>query len=301
MTKNQLSDPNSYNLNNLIFSEPEERKLPDQKVVYHRIGIKTKYSNNATGDLILLFDRSGSFGISNMYGLTLSIQLFDREGATERQRNSFNVINAIVEKCKDFLLENKKILKKPSLDRSDLKKISPIKINLDDNGNVDETKSPMMNIKLLTSNKKADGDNSTDPKILTTFLSEDEVDENGDAIEINALDYLNKRCYVTVAVKIDSIFVGQMIKLQCKLYEVEIKGADSKPKRLISSFRENNGLAKPTPIMKTITEDPLADEEEEEIEKEDEKLVISDDEEIQIIPVIQAPVQIPVRKGKSKK
>ena len=63
MTKNQLSDPNSYNLNNLIFSEPEERKLPDQKVVYHRIGIKTKYSNNATGDLILLFDRSGSFGL----------------------------------------------------------------------------------------------------------------------------------------------------------------------------------------------------------------------------------------------
>ena len=238
--KIEISDPLNYDSSKLVFGEVEEKTIPGQKSTYYRVGIKTVYNNGKEGDLVFALDRSHSFGISNTYGLTLSVQLYDKEGATERQRKTVEAINAIVERAKDFLVENRKALKKPTLTKAQLDGLSPIKMPIDEKtGNIDETRSPMMNLKLLTSNRKPEGDNaevSSDPKVLTPFYSEDQFDKEGEPLSINPMDYLNKRCYVTCAVKVDGIFFGQVQRLQVKLFECYVKGVEQKTSRLLSNI-----------------------------------------------------------------
>lgn len=306
MSKIQLSDPLTYDISKLVFGEIEEKTIPGQKSTYSRVNIKTVYPNGKEGDLIFRLDRSHSFGISNTYGLTMSIQLYDRDAPTERQRKTVEIINEIVDRAKDYLVENRKALKKPTLSKAQLDGLSPIKMPIDEKtGNVDETRSPMMNVKLLTSTRKTEGGDSaeaasTDPKVLTPFYSEDQFDDEDQSLIVNPMDYLNKRCYVTCAVKIDGIFFGQVQKLQVKLFECYVKGVESKPRRLLQD------IIRPTPSMKTSTHDDFADAGQEEYPQEtnessyneDEgssKLASSDNEE-------EKPAQIPVvaqrKKGK---
>jgi len=297
----QVSDPLTYDINNLIFTEIEEKTIENPKSTYFRVGIKTKYENGQIGDLIFAFDRSSSFGISNQFGITLSVQLYDREGATERQRKTVEIIEKISEKAKDFLVENRKSLKKLGLGlvKEQLSGLSPIKFPVDEDNNIDTNKSPMINIKLLTKNQKNNSEDGglSEPKILTSFYSEDEVDENGELLEVNPMDYVKKRCFVTCAVKIDGIFFGQFKKLQVKLYECNIKSADTKPRRLLSGFSNQYTPApRATPSLQTKVEDAFAEEdkplETSDAEKEEEE------EEI-IIPQVVEPVSS--RKPKSKR
>ncbi len=284
MSKNILSDPINYDVESIIFSEPEEKKLPnDPSVKYFRVGIKTKNPDGTVGDLILGLDRSTSFGISTKYGVSMSIVLQDREGPSDRQNKTIDVFKAISEKCKDFLLSKKALIKKPKLERFHLDDISPVKYKIDEKtGEIDSTRSPTLSVKLLTKNKDDAGNSLTVPKISTGFYSE--PDENGESESVDPMDYENKRCFVTCAVKIDGIFIGQMTKLQCKLVECEIKSADAGPKRLLPSWR----TAKPVQT-KITTEEPLRDEEDFEadtdvIVKEEpvSKLAASDNEEEEV-------------------
>jgi hypothetical protein len=286
----QLSDPLNYDLSQLIFQEPEEKTIPGQKSNYYRVGIKTRYDDGSIGDLILGFDRSNSFGISNTYGHTLSIQLYDRDFPTDRQRKTVQLIEQIVDKAKDFLVENRKVLKKPTLTKPQLDGLTPIKYKLDDDGKVDETKSPMINVKLLTSSRKQDGDVSSDPRILTHFYSEDEVDDDGLSLEVNPMDYLNKRCFVTCAVKIEGIFFGQVQKLQVKLLECNVKSSDSKPKRLLQGFG-----SRPVVASKTTMEDDFAEDTSSHLEASEDDSGEKLPEEQPVAPIVSS------RTKKSKK
>jgi hypothetical protein len=302
MAPTQVSDPLTYDIKNLIFTEIEEKTIENPKSTYFRVGIKTRYENGQVGDLIFAFDRSGSFGISDQFGITLSVQLHDREGPTERQRKTVEVIEKISEKAKDFLVENRKSLKKLGLGlvKEQLSGLSPIKFPVDEDNNLDTTKSPMINIKLLTKNQKNNSeDGPSTPKILTSFYSEDEVDENGDLLEVNPMDYVKKRCFVTCAVKVDGIFFGQFKKLQVKLCECNIKSADSKPRRLLSGFSSQYTPApRATPVLETKVEDVFAEDkplETSDAEKEEEE----DDQTAPLIPQVVEPVSS--RKPKSKR
>jgi hypothetical protein len=64
------------------------------------------------------------------------------------------------------------------------------------------------------------------PKILTGFQ-----DANDD--EIDPLTLLGKYCWITAAVKVESIFIGAKISPQIKLYEAVAKPMQSKSKRLL--------------------------------------------------------------------
>jgi hypothetical protein len=298
---NSLTDPLTYDAENVIFEDIIEKTIPGQSSKYYNIGIKTRTASGKPGNLILRFDRSSSFGISNTYGTTLSVQLYDRDGPTERQRKTVELINEIVERAKDYLVKNSKALmnvtKKPTLSKESLEDLTPIKLPLNkETMTVDDSKSPIINLKLLTrGGKKAEetADNvAIEPKILTKFYSEDEVDKDGELLEVNPMDYLNKRCFVTCAVKVDGIFFGSAIKkLQLKLYECNIKGLESKTRRLLADIDTPSRPPRPTPNMETEIKDDFADTQTEWEETstplyEEKKTSESEEEEEKPVPVV---------------
>ena len=67
----------------------------------------------------------------------------------------------------------------------------------------------------------------------TKFYLEDEFDEKGEPLEISPLDFLGKTHFkFRGAIKIDKIYVGSKISLQCKIYDGAIKRVSNERKRL---------------------------------------------------------------------
>ena len=56
---------------------------------------------------------------------------------------------------------------------------------------------------------------------------------DSEGTSIDALSLIGKYCFAKCAIKIESIFIGNKICLQVKLYECEVKPMDSGVKRLL--------------------------------------------------------------------
>jgi len=243
--KTTVSDPLTYDANNIIFEKPKEQsaKLENgSSVSFFRINVKTKNPDGKTqGDLILRFDRSLCLKLSDKYGkdkLSAIMLLWDAQvGATSRQTKTKEVIEQIVEKCKEWLTtpENKKSIKKTSYKNGELDKLNPLRMKEDEDGNVNAGDSPMMVLPLVQFKDRTDKNGKFVPaKIATAFYHETQRDASGQQMEVNPLDYVNKRFYATFAVKVEDIFVGKEISLQFKLLEAVIKPFDEGPRRLLS-------------------------------------------------------------------
>lgn len=290
----QLSDPVNYKVENVLFDDPVESVIPGNNLKTYRVKLATRNEDGSEGDLILGLDRCRSYGVNPtkdmatgvLNGYSISLVLRDRDGATERQEATINVIDAIVEKCKDHLLSIKGKIKKGGMERSDLKNITPIYRKKDDEGNVDESASPMLYPKLIYGKERTDKNGKTIPaKIITKFFLEDEVDEYGNEVEVNPIEYIEKKCDVTCALKIESIFIGKDIKIQCKVYEADVKATENGYKRLLRRTGMNaSNIPRVTmdtgsnPLFSkpTVESEPVEEEEE---EKPAPVLVASDDEE----------------------
>lgn len=294
----QLTDPVSFNPDNLIFDEPAENKIPgDENLKFHRISIGIKNQDGTEGDLVIGLDRCNSYGIQitrdmktkELNGYSLAIVLRDKDAPTERQEAGIKAIETIVEKAKDYILKVKGKMKRGDLERSDLKKLTPLSYKKDEDGVKDETAPPMLYPKLYYYGERKDKNGNILPaRIASTFYAEDEVDEHGEPVEVDPLQFLEKSCFVTCAIKVEGIFVGSTaIKLQCKLFEADIKAKETGPKRLLRRFGMNSSntpavtLSGANPLFsKSSNED---DEEEDDEVKEEVKpvpvIVASDDEE----------------------
>ena len=135
MSEIQLTSANGFNVNNIIFSKPQAGGLKDTSVKFRRIYLSTKYADGSEGDLIISTPRIFSFGVSeNMSqddknktnGFVFPLDLFDKNGASEDEKIFLDTFNKIVNHTKKHILDNKKELKLPSIDESDLKKFNPI-------------------------------------------------------------------------------------------------------------------------------------------------------------------------------
>jgi hypothetical protein len=137
-----------------------------------------------------------------------------------------------------------------------LKKLTPIwrKVN-QETGEIDETAIPALYPKLIYAKEREDAKTKEmiPSRIITKFFLADEVDENGDPMRANPLEFIGKSCTVSCALKVESIFVGQVIKLQCKVVEVDIKPLETKPKRLLtsgwSSYNTNTVTVGSNPLL----------------------------------------------------
>ena len=166
---------------------------------------------------------------------------------------------------------------------ADLKKLNPLYWKKD-KGKIVEGTGPTLYAKLISSKKHN--------KILSMFFNMD-----GDSID--PLSLLGKYCYSKAAVKIESIFIGNKISLQVKLYEAEIELMDSGMKPLMSRPKVT-GMMLPSSSQTTSRFD-TGDLDDDVVGAG--SLPASDEEEsfkpVQHTPPVKAPVQVKriIKKG----
>lgn len=242
MQNTQVIHPSDYDANNIIFSDPIQGNIPDSKpaISFQRINITTKNADGTIGELVIPTNRVFSFGVTEntsqetgkVNGWTFPLCLWSRDGVTEEEKKWTDTFNNIVDKCIDHIIDNKEELDKFDLERSDLKKFNPLYWRKEKkivNGktvmDVVDGVGPTLYSKLIYS-KKSD-------KFLTKFF---DINDN----PIDPIDMQGKYCYTNSVVKIESIFIGNKISLQVKLYESVVEPIQSGMKRLIPSRQVSN-------------------------------------------------------------
>jgi len=278
---NQLTTADGYDVKRMVFSEPQAGSVPNTVIVYKRIPISTLNEDGTIGDLILPTEELFSFGVSEnvnpeskkVNGHVLPLCLWHRDGASPAEKAWTDTFNAIVENCKKHLVDNREEIEQYELTMNDLKKFNPLYWKRDkaNKGKIVEGTGPTLYAKLIASKKNN--------KILSMFFVDGE--------SIDPLTLLGKYCYVKGAVKIESIFIGNKISLQVKLYEADIRLMDGGMKPLMSRPKDSgrmlasgSGASKPKPK-------PVANDDDEAEEKGDDIEVNSDEEKP---PAKSAPV-----------
>jgi len=226
--QNQLTLPKNFNENNISYEAPVVGSVKDTTIKFRRIPITYKYADGTKGDLIIPTSKLFSFGpcenidptTKKSNGYVFPIVLANKNGQTKDETDFINVFNKVVDLSKNYILKNKKDLKIPLVDESDLKKFNPIFYKKDkETGEIADDALPTLYLKLAVSKK--DGVE----RILSNFY--DSLTGN----EINPLDILKQRCYTTAAIKFESIFLGSKISFQVKLYESDVEMVDTGSKK----------------------------------------------------------------------
>jgi hypothetical protein len=226
MFDTQLSDFSDFDYNSIIFYNPETINISESDNVFKKIKICVKNKDGSIGDLVFSAPKNlFSFGIQELtdnqnttVGYIMPICLWKKREPTEEENQFIHVLQTIIEMSKNQVekyIEND----------SDIKRFSPLSFKYSENE--EDKKSPILYTKLIY-NKKEN-------KISTLF-----IDENNN-LEINPFNILNKKCYVTGAIKIESIFIGDKITLQIKLYEAIVKVVRT-VKRLLTNNKEKKKL-----------------------------------------------------------
>jgi hypothetical protein len=73
-------------------------------------------------------------------------------------------------------------------------------------------------------------------KMETKFYMEDQFDEQGEPVEISPLEFLGKKHFkFRGAIKIEKIYIGSKISLQCKVYDGAVQRVSNERKRLTNT------------------------------------------------------------------
>jgi hypothetical protein len=178
-------------------------------------------------------------GTGNVNGYQFPMCLWNKNGPSLDETKFVDTFNKIVDYCKKYLVDNRDMIEKYDLEMNDLKKFDPLYYKME-KGKVVEGKGPMFYIKTMSAKT------NESVKIKTVF-TDDETNEL-----INPMDLMNKRCYVQGAIKFESIFIGNKISIQAKLFEARVRIVDT-------AFRS---LLNPSVVIKADS-NPTASSEEE--------------------------------------
>jgi len=244
----QLIDPEVFDASRVVFDDPVAESIPGQPGTNYRINLGYKNPDNTEGFLILGFDTCYCFGISEnvdlnskaLNGYNAAISLYDINGSTPKQQKTVEALQEIIQQCKKNILKDStqeamgKIDDDDKILESDLRKINLI-FWKKENGKPNPEMGGTIYPKLIWSKARTDTktNKQISSKMMTRFYNEDDVDEDGNPIEVNPLDYVGKRFQITPAIKIESIFIGAKISIQAKVYEAFVKETESGPKRLL--------------------------------------------------------------------
>lgn len=263
----QLTTANGYDTKRMIFSAPQQGSIPNSvpAINYRRISIQTRNEDGTVGDLIFPTEQLFSFGVSEntnpetgkVNGYVMPLCLHNRDGATKEEKAWSNTFDKVVEACKEHLVANREEIEQYDLTINDLKKFNPLYYKREKGKIVDGT-GPTIYAKLIVSKKHN--------KIVSMFY-----DGNGD--EVDPLSLLGKYCYSKAAIKIESIFIGNKISLQVKLYECEVRLMDTGMKRMMKKRPEGQQQ-----VLVAKTSNPL-DEKDDAESDDDHSVKDSDDDE----------------------
>lgn len=223
MNNLQLSDYKTFDVRKITFSKPEVGSISGNlpKISFKRLRIGARYPDGSHGDLLIQTPENLlSFGLQEntdlatgaVSGYQFPICLWSRNGATEEEKAFTDKFNEIVDHIKAYLVAHRDEIEKYDLELTDLKKFNPLYWKME-KGKVVEGRGPMLYVKVMSSKKTG--------QILTGMI-DDETNTY-----IDPMDLLNKRCYITGAIKIESIFIGNKISLQLKLFEAVIRVIDT--------------------------------------------------------------------------
>ena len=264
----QLTTASGYDTKNMIFSDAQSGTIPNSvpQINYKRISIQTRNPDGTTGDLILPTSRLFSFGVGEntnpetrkVNGYVMPLCLWNRDGASKEEKEWSGTFENIVETCKDHLVANREEIDMYELEKRDLKKFNPLYWKRE-KGKIVEGSGPTLYAKLISSKKQN--------KIITMYY-------NNDGEEVDPLSLLGKYCYAKGAVKIESIFIGNKISLQVKLYECEVRIMDTGMKRMMKKRPEGQKR-----VLVASTSKPL---EEKEVESDSDASVKDSDSESEV-------------------
>ncbi len=306
MSSNFLVPTATFKTSNIVYSKPEVNTIPGQKLSYQRIRLNYEDDDNLSDLIIESPANLLCWGLTEQHdmvsgqlsGYQLPICLWSKNGPTEEEKNFTDMIEAICQHTKQYLVDNCENIGKYDLEMADLKKFNPLYWKMEKGQRV-EDKGPTLYAKCMYSKKTE--------KFNTVFVNEN-LNSN-----VNPLSILNKQCHVKFALKIESIYIGTKISLQVKLCEVLFRPKENVLRSLLAptavirdvSLLENEKLQN-TDIDETVEEEQDDTEEEEIIEETEEEEEEEEDveeiiEEVKPVQIVKKEVEKPVRKTRAKK
>jgi hypothetical protein len=247
MSDTQLTNISSgYNTERMVFSEAISGSIPETTVSFKRILISSQNEDGSIGDLIIETEKDlFSFGVSEnidpkskeVTGWTHPICLCDKNNPTQAQKDWITNFTAIVDRAKEYLVENKDEIEQYDLVMSDLKKFNPLYYKKD-KGKIVKGSTPTLYPKLMYSRKN--------DRIISVFFDPDNAD-------VNPFDLIGKYCTSSSSIKIESIFIGSKISLQVKVYEAEITLVQMGMKRLMRRPKADDDVT----IAKDVSSNPM--------------------------------------------
>lgn len=252
-----LTMAQGYSTKNMIFSKVACGSLKESKISYKRVKISTKNPDGSVGDLIIPTEELYSFGLQEQKDFVTKqpngsyvfpLCLYNKEEPTDKQKEWVTVFEKIVKECKQYILQNKQELGLYDIDKSDLRKLSPLYWKKE-NGKVVDGLGPTLYAKLYVSKR---GGN-------TKFVSAFYDDEGKD---IDPMDIFEHHCLAKAAIKIESIFINAgKVSIQVKLYEAEVKPIQQSLKRLLPQPQVSTRLLSPSdnPLDDTVDDSEESD------------------------------------------
>lgn len=293
-TKTQLTDIHEYDVNNIIFSKPEVGSIPNTPISFHRVHISTKNPDNSVGELIISTEQLFSFGLQEntdmssglTNGYSVPLCLYSKNGVTDNEKSFCDKFTEIVDSCKEHILSVKDEIGKYDLEMSDLKKLNPMYWKRD-KGVIDESKGPTLYPKVIVSKKNG--------LKINTFFTDAETGEDVDPMTL-LKKYMNCVC----GLKIESIFIGNKISLQIKVYECMFSIIDTGMKRLLARPTRAPTLTFEKEKESSFNQETDEEEGGEEDEEEGGGSINGDEEEEVEIEVEPEPEPEKPKKGKRK-
>jgi hypothetical protein len=211
MYDTQLNDFRTYSPDRMIYKMDVIKN--DQNEDFKKIKIAYKNDDGSIGDLIFSAPENlFSYGIqelkdsnNNLLGYIMPIILHKKQNPKPDEL-------LFITKLEEIIEQSKKQVEEYIDSNVDFKRFSPLFKKKETN------KAPILYAKLMF--------NKMDNKINTYF-----IDESTNT-DIDPLTLLNKKCFITCAIKIESIFIGNKITIQIKIYEGIIKHL-KQPRRLL--------------------------------------------------------------------
>ena len=245
----QLTPAGDYDTSRMIFSDPIHGSIPNSnpEIKFKRINLSTRNEDGSEGALIIPTENLFSFGLtenlsqetSKVNGWVMPLCLWNREGATTKEKEFTNTHQSIVETAITHLIENREELEMFELRREDLTKskggLDPLYWKKEKHVNTAGRtvlrrvpgSGPTLYCKVIHSSKSG--------KFLTLFF-----DENDEPLDPMTL--MGKFSFVQAAVKYESIFIGGngRISFQIKMYEAVVRPASTGMKRLLGPPKKHS-------------------------------------------------------------
>jgi hypothetical protein len=237
----ELIDLSNYSLDRLFIDSVVENEIQqgNKTIKYYNIQLGSRNSSGVGEFVFEIPYQAHSFGVEEFQNEkgqvtnhSVSLSMVDSSNPTEEQLALVRNFTAIAEKIKNHLLTVKKEIKKPTLDLSELKKFNPMRQPVDEDGNP-KGDAWYFSPKLM-SRKNYDEKDEFELKIETKFYLDDQFDSKGEPVEISPLEFLNKKHFkFRGSIKVDKVYIGSTITLQCKVYDGVVQSVENKRKRMV--------------------------------------------------------------------